>query len=96
MAPEPWVRPHPDGAVLRLKVVPGASRDQLAGSYGDRLRVKVAAPPEKGKANAAVLSLLARRLGLPARELTITEGETGPRKTVLVRGVDAASVAERL
>jgi uncharacterized protein (TIGR00251 family) len=52
-----------EGLVLRLKVVPGASRSQLAGVLGDRLKLRIAAPPEAGKANAAVLVLLGQWLG---------------------------------
>ncbi|MDH3220620.1 MAG: DUF167 domain-containing protein, partial [Gammaproteobacteria bacterium] len=52
---------------ISLKVVPGASRDAIAGWYGDRLRVRVGAAPQRGKANAAVEKLVAHALGLPLR-----------------------------
>jgi hypothetical protein len=53
------------GYVLRLTVVPGARRTEVAGLHGDRLKVRVAAAPEKGAANQELLSFLAARLGLP-------------------------------
>lgn len=82
--------------LLRLKVVPGASRSQVAGLLGDRLKVRVAAPPEAGKANAAVLALLANALGVKASALSIESGGTNPEKVVRVTGADAASVRGRL
>jgi uncharacterized protein (TIGR00251 family) len=82
-------------ALLQVKVVPGGSRDAILGMSGDRLRVKVAAPPEAGRANRAVLELLAARLGVPRADLRIVRGETTPRKTIAVRGLatDAAVAA---
>ena len=69
---------------LRLKVVPRASRNAIVGWIGDRLKVAVTAPPEKGRANAAVLKLLARELGIRQADLRITTGETASAKTVVI------------
>jgi uncharacterized protein (TIGR00251 family) len=79
-----------------LKVVPGASRNALAGPYGDRLRVRVAAPPEGGKANRAVIALLADRLGVPGSTLRVVKGETHPLKTVFVPALGREEVLRRL
>jgi len=70
---------------LRLKVVPGASRAALAGTLGDRLKVRVAEPPEDGKANRAVVELLSDWLGGASVELVTGHGS--PLKTVRVRGI---------
>lgn len=62
---------------LPLKIVPGASRDAVAGWYGDNLRIRVSAAPRRGKANAAAEKLVALALGLPkqaVRKLIETEG----------------------
>jgi uncharacterized protein YggU (UPF0235/DUF167 family) len=89
----------PDGSTplvhVHLKVVPGASREGLAGRYGDRLKLRVTAAPESGKANKAVLALLARMLGLPKANLELVRGTAMPLKTVAVRGLAVAEV-ERL
>ena len=74
----------PVGLELRVKVVPGASRDQFAGLLGDRLKIRVAAPPEAGKANAAVLALLGRWLG--RQDLQVLAGHAAAVKPILVPG----------
>lgn len=94
-APAGPVRPAPDGdgVWIRLKVVPGASQTALAGLHGDRYRVRVAAPPEDGKANRAVVDLLAARLGVARRDVAIVKGHASPQKTVHVRGVSTEAAA---
>ncbi len=86
-----WVKAiEHDGAPaieLRLKVVPGASRDAVVGPLGDRLKIRVAAPPEDGRANKAVCALLARALGVTPNAVEIVAGQTSPAKTALVRGL---------
>lgn len=75
-----------DGGIeLSVKVVPGASRSELAGVLGNRLKVRVAAPAEGGKANRAVEKLLKEWLG--AAEVEIVAGHRTAAKTVRVRGV---------
>jgi hypothetical protein len=90
------ITPHPEGALVAMKVVPGASREKIAGPLGERLKVTVRQPPEKGAANRAVLALLAKALGVRAADLEVVRGATRPEKDVLVRGVSAAEVARRL
>lgn len=74
-----------DGAVLvALKVVPGASRSRVVGVLGDRLKVAVSAPPERGAANDEVCRVLAERLGLKPSEVRIVAGFTHPLKIASV------------
>lgn len=72
---------------IRLKVVPGSRKDEIVGTYGDRLKLKVAAPPEDGKANAAVCKLLAKALKLNDRDVTIVTGATNPEKIARIAKV---------
>lgn len=77
----------PDGAQIFLRVSPAASENGVAGLWRStdgevRLAVKVIAPPDKGKANIAVLKLLSKHLGLPKSMLSITAGECARLKTV--------------
>jgi len=84
------------GVLLRVKVVPGASRSRVMGLLGDRLKVAVAAPPEDGKANRAVCELLAGQLGVGVRSVTVTAGHTQPQKTLAIMGMTRAAVLARL
>jgi len=89
------VRSDGSDVLLEVKVVPGASRTRLAGAIGERLKIAVAAPPEKGRANAAVTKLLAKECGLRRQDVTVESGATSPRKTIRLRGrtVEAVKAA---
>ena len=91
-----WPELMGDSAKLQVKVVPGASRTRVAGRYGEGIKVQVSAAPEKGKANEAVIAVLATWLGLRAGQVTITSGHTQARKQVRIDGVTAEQLAERL
>ena len=88
--------PHPQGTVLALKVVPGASREKIVGPLGDRLKVAVQKPPEKGAANKAVCALVAKALGLRPADVQVFRGETRPEKDLLVFRLGPEEVAKRL
>jgi uncharacterized protein (TIGR00251 family) len=81
---------------LRLKVSPGAARSELAGRQGDAWKVRVTAAPERGRANDAVVRLLAERLGVPRASVAVVSGHTGREKIVELRGLDAAEAERRL
>ncbi len=71
---------------VKIKVVPGASRDEVAGWLGDRLKVRVSAPPEGGRANKAVVSVLAEGLGIDRRCIRIVCGTASANKTLAIEG----------
>jgi uncharacterized protein len=79
-----------------VKVVPGASRERVVGLLGDALKVAVSSAPEGGKANQAVVELLARELGLAKSSITIVRGHTNPRKEVSISGIDHSSLEQKL
>jgi len=83
-------------AVLPVRVTPAAGRDALLGWQGDVLRLSVAAPAERGKANEAVLRLLAVALGLPRQRLRIVRGQTSRQKLIAIEGVDEVEMRARL
>ncbi|HVT81811.1 MAG TPA: DUF167 domain-containing protein [Phycisphaerae bacterium] len=86
-----------DGAVLlHVKVVPNSSRTALAGTLGDALKIKIAQPPESGKANRALLAYLAELLEIPPSNLSITSGESQPRKTLRITGLSPAAILQKL
>ncbi len=78
-----------DGVIVRVWVVPRAKRSQLAGIYAGALRVRVAAPPEKGRANWAVAALLGEIVGRPVELL---DGATSRRKRFLVRNAGRSEI----
>ena len=81
---------------VRLRVSPGARKTELAGRHGDGWKVRVSAPPENGRANDAVLALLAERVGLPRRALSIVSGHRGRDKVVEMTGIDLEEAERRL
>ncbi len=85
-----------DAVKLQVKVVPGASRNRVAGRYGDGVKVQVSAAPEKGKANEAVVEVLAEWLGVKASQVAIVAGHGQPRKTVMVQGITAQTLKSRM
>jgi uncharacterized protein len=96
---EDWSRAvsdHDRGATIRVKVVPRSSRERIAGMLGERIKVHVSAPPEAGKANAALCRLLAEALSVPATAVTVMSGASSPLKVLSVEGLSAQDVLERL
>jgi len=81
---------------LKVKVVPGASRTEIVGRLGDALKVRVAAPPEGGKANREVAALLAAKVGLPQAAVSIVSGLSSSAKVVAFTGLDEAGLRARL
>ncbi len=82
--------------LLRVAARPGASRSAVQGEHNGALKVAVQAPPEKGKANKALLAFLAKSLGLKKSQLDLAAGHTSREKTVAVTGLDAATLRARL
>jgi uncharacterized protein (TIGR00251 family) len=81
---------------LQLKVAPKASRDAVGGWMGEVLKVSVTAVPERGKANEAVVELLAQALALPKSAVRVVRGQASPQKWVEIDGLDEADVRRRL
>jgi len=84
-----------NGTTLRLRVKTGAKANTLLGTHGGALKLSVTPPPEKGKANKAVLELLAHALSLPAAELKILTGQSSQDKAVWVP-LSPAEIERRL
>ena len=81
---------------FRVRVQPGASHNRIEEFRDEALRVRVTAPPEKGRANAAVIDLLAEFLGLSSSRLRIVRGATSRVKVIEVEGLDQAELEARL
>jgi uncharacterized protein len=81
---------------LRLTVAPGAARPGVVGRHGDGWKLRVAAAPERGKANDAVLDLLAETLAVPRANVALVSGAGSRTKTVELTGLAPAEVDRRL
>lgn len=89
--------PAGDGVLIRLRVSPGAKHSSLDGAYGeDALKLRVAAPPVDGKANAEAERFLPKMLGVPRSEVAVIRCVSGRDKSVLVRGVAEGELREAL
>ncbi len=85
--------PHPEGVLVAVWAVPGASRTGITGLHAGALRIRVAAPPEAGRANEAIAKLLGGRLGVPVR---LAGPARSRRKSFLARGLTVDQAADRL
>ena len=81
---------------LRLRIVPGARRSGIVGRHADGWKVRVAAPPEAGRANEVLLRLLARTLDVPWRDLEVTRGRASRDKVVTLEGLTSDVADEKL
>ncbi len=96
MTTELELRPREGGVRLSLYVQPRASRSAITGVHDGALRVALKSPPVDGKANAELVKLLSRRLGLPKSALVIVSGHSGRRKSVDIDGVNVETTRRLL
>lgn len=85
-----------EAVLLRIKAVPGAKRDAIAGPLGDRLKVRVAQAAEDGRANRAICALIARTLNARESQVTLHSGARSPEKILRIEGVPPATIRQTL
>lgn len=90
------LEPHPEGTILPVRAHAGARRSEISGEQAGMLKVSVTQAPEKGKANKAIVVLLAKELDLKKSQIELLAGETSPQKRFLIRGLDGAQLTERI
>ena len=83
------ITPHAEGATLAVRAQPGAKRNAVLGEQAGALKVAVTAPPEDGRANAALVEVLRDWLGVKRSQVELASGQTNRNKTFLVRGLTA-------
>jgi uncharacterized protein (TIGR00251 family) len=81
-----------DHCSFEVRVVPRSRRDEITGLYGEALKIRLTAPPVDGKANRALVELLADRLSVPRAAIEIISGHASRHKVVRVSGVSADQV----
>lgn len=85
-----------DGVVLPVKAHPGARRNEIRSEQNGMLRVSVTQAPEKGKANKAIVALLAKELSLKKSQIELISGEASSQKRFLISGISSAALQERI
>ncbi|AMV39901.1 DUF167 domain-containing protein [Planctomyces sp. SH-PL62] len=88
--------PSKEGVLLNVHAQPGARRNGLLGERAGALRVAVTAAPDKGKANAAILDVLADALGLRPSAIALVSGETSRHKRILLAGLTPEEAGRRI
>ena len=85
-----------EGVVLPVKARPGARRNAIDGVHAGALKVSVTQAAEKGKANAAIIALLAKEIGVSKSAIQLSSGATNSQKNFLVKGISVKKLLERL
>jgi len=85
------LRSHAEGVAITVWVVPGARRSEITGLHGDALRMRIAAPPERGRANREAIKILRRTF---ATDVRLMAGAVSRRKRFLLRGMSEAEAGE--
>lgn len=91
-----WYRRNGDELTLTLHVQPGAKRSEVAGLHGEALKIRLAAPPIEGRANAALCKFVAKLFQVAPRDVTLKQGEQSRHKVIAISGstVDPASLLQ--
>jgi uncharacterized protein len=90
------IRETEDGVIISVKVTPNSSRNAVIQGSEDLLTVKLTSPPVEGKANKDLLKFLAKKMRVAPSSITILKGHASREKTLLIAGVNQATVRERL
>ncbi len=92
-----WVRQDASGSLtLRLHIQPGARKTEIVGLHGEALKIRLAAPPVDGQANAALIAFLAGELGVPKAQVELVGGASSRGKLLRISGASAEAVARFL
>ena len=83
---------HEHSITFFAKIVPGSSKTAITGTWDHMLKLKVSAPPEKGKANTCIVKFLAKALGVKKQDVQILSGHTNPIKQIQVHGVSESAL----
>ena len=91
-----WLHKEGDGVILDLHIQPGAKKTEVVGPHGDALKIRLAAPPVDGKANAALVAFLAAKVSLGRTAVEVISGATSRAKRVRIAGIVPADVLKGL
>ena len=92
----PFLRDADGGCTLSVRVHPGAKRNAVTGTHDGALKIALTAPPADGRANAALVSFVAERLGVPRASISLLTGATSRSKTLRILGLTSVEAEEKL
>ena len=92
----PFLTDTPAGAVLSLRIIPRAAKNAIQGVHGDALKIRLCAPPVEGAANAALIEFLSDHFSIPRARIQLLSGQTSRNKGVLLAGMKAGDIRERM
>jgi uncharacterized protein (TIGR00251 family) len=92
----PWLRSAGDDVIVSLHIQPGAKKSEVVGPHGDALKIRLAAPPVDGKANAALLAFIAEKVGAGRTAVELVSGQTSRAKRVCIRQITSQVVLAAL
>lgn len=91
-----WLRKDGDNVILNLHIQPGAKNTEIVGLHGDALKIRLAAPPVDGKANAALIAFIAAKVGAGRTAVEVISGQTSRAKRVRVAGIAPTDILKAL
>ena len=91
-----WLVADDKGVTLRLHIQPGAKKTEVTGLHGEALKIRLAAPPVDGKANACLVAFLADTLGIAKASVSLISGESSRAKRVRIDGIDSTAARRAL
>lgn len=91
-----FVKSHPDGTILQLKIIPRSSKNQICEALGDRLKIKIAAPPVDSAANEELIRFISKHFGIPKLSVHLVQGRTSRAKTLLIKALSIEHVTGHL
>jgi uncharacterized protein len=90
------LEPHPDGTILPIRAQPGSRRNEIRGEQEGMLKACVTQSPEKGKANKAIIGLIAKSLSLRKGQIELLSGDTSRQKRFLIRDINPDELAQKI
>lgn len=90
----PCIRETPSGVILKVRIQPRASSDEIVGLHGDTLKIRIAAPPVDSAANESLVKLLSKKLDIPKSQIQLIKGQTARNKNLLLSGLKTSELPE--
>ncbi|MBT5927685.1 MAG: YggU family protein [Verrucomicrobia bacterium] len=90
----PCIRETPSGIILKVRIQPRASTDEIVGRHGDSLKIRITAPPVDSAANESLVKFLSKKLDIPKFQIQLIKGQTSRNKNLLLSGLKTSDLPE--